>query len=168
MITLFEQLHLFGEYYYVKQKKIVQEILFCQRIFYSKFQKIEEPVTPLLIEQHLKGDFTIALPLLKERYTHYLVILYCGEQPQRFCALSHFILPKSHHKRYHLYQGKTPQEVTLFIDTPPLLLEKAQAQVEKISQTFTQYLPPSWKTLPSSSLPIEYNIVTIPYLPLSS
>ncbi|MEA1954412.1 MAG: hypothetical protein U9O24_08485 [Campylobacterota bacterium] len=51
----------------------------------------------------------------------------------------------------------------VFIKVNHLLLEDAHEKLETISKHLEKNLTKKWKCLPSTSLPEEYNIVTLPY-----
>ena len=65
--------------------------------------------------------------------------------------------------RYHIYQGKDEEKIQVFIDVDNLTMEEAEKQLEEISSNLTQKLTKKWKCLPLTSLPEDYNIVTLPY-----
>ena len=150
-------------HYYIKRGTIVEKILFNNRTFYAKFERIDKPLTPLLFKQHLQRQYIIATPLLKENHTNYLVLEYKGEEYQRFYHLIKHLFKTLHIQHYHIYQGKDKQRVQVFIEVEHLSLKEAEERLQKISDALKQKLTKKWKTLPSSSLPEAYNIVTLPY-----
>ena len=156
-------LDLFDSHYYIKRNSIVEQIVFDNRTFYAKFERIDEPLTPLLFEQHLQREFVIAAPLLEEGYTNYLVIEYKGEEYQRFHHLIRHLFSALEIESYHIYQGKSEERLQVFIEVERLPLEEADRRLKKLSNMLKQKLTKKWKCLPDSSLPEAYNIVTLPY-----
>ena len=156
-------LDLFDSHYYIKRNSIVEQIVFDNRTFYAKFERIDEPLTPLLFEQHLQREFVIAAPLLEEGYTNYLVIEYKGEEYQRFHHLIRHLFSALEIESYHIYQGKSEERLQVFIEVERLPLEEADRRLKKLSNMLKQKLTRKWKCLPDSSLPEAYNIVTLPY-----
>ncbi|WP_082792159.1 DUF1882 domain-containing protein [Sulfurovum riftiae] len=152
-----------ADHYYIKRNTIVEKIHFDNRTFYAKFKRIEEPLTPLLLTQHLRRQYTIAVPLLKNGLTNYLVLEYRGEEHQRFYYLVKQLFRTLDIAEYHIYQGKHEETVQVFIEVKPLTLDEADAALQKISDALKEKLGKKWKTLPSASLPEDYNIVTLPY-----
>ena len=152
-----------SEYYYIKRSAIVEKIRFDNRTFYAKFERIDEPLTPLIVEQHLHREYTIAVPLLEENKTNYLVIEYNGEAYERFYHLVKHLLKTLQITHYHIYEGKNIERLQLFIEVDKLTLEEADEQLETLSSALKERMTKNWKCLPSSTLPIEYNIVTLPY-----
>jgi L-rhamnose mutarotase len=156
-------LDLIDTHYYIKRNSIVEQIVFNNRTFYAKFERINEPLTPLLLEQHLKCEFTIAAPLLEKGYTDYLVIEYKGEEHQRFHHLIKHLFATLEIENYHIYQGKSEERLEVFIEVDRLSLEEADRRLRELSEMLKQKLTKKWKCLPDSSLPEAYNIVTLPY-----
>jgi len=156
-------LALYDEYYYVKRDAIVAKIPFGNRTFYAKFERIAAPLTPLLLQQHLSKQYTIASPLLKKGRTNYLVIEYSGEAYQRFYHLVKHLMLTQHISHYQIYQGKRKEKIQLFIPVNGLTPKEAEEALLPLSDLLEQKLDRSWKCLPSASLPEAYNIVTLPY-----
>ncbi|CAA6805174.1 MAG: Unknown protein [uncultured Sulfurovum sp.] len=156
-------LELFDSHYYIKHSTIVEQIQFNNRTFYAKFERINEPLTPLLLKQHFDKQYTIAVPLLQNNHTNYLVIDYKGEEHQRFYHLVQHLFKTLDITRYHIYQGKTEERLRVFIEVDTLKLEEADEKLQKISDALKQKMVKKWKCLPSISLPEAYNIVTLPY-----
>jgi L-rhamnose mutarotase len=150
-------------HYYIKRPSIVEQIQFDNRTFYAKFERIDEPLTPLLLDQHLDRQFIIAVPLLKDNHTNYLVLEYKGEEHQRFHHLVKHLFHTLQINNYHIYQGKDEEKVQVFIAVDNISLQEAELQLQALSLALKQKLTKKWKCLPSASLPEAYNIVTLPY-----
>ena len=151
------------DHYYIKRSAIVEKIVFNNRTFYAKFEHIEDPLTPLILEQHFHREYTIAVPLLKENKTNYLLIEYKGEEHQRFYHLVKHLFKTLDIEKYHIYEGKDVERLQVFIEVNKLSLEDADAKLQELSDALKEKMTKKWKCLPSSSLPKEYNIVTLPY-----
>ncbi|HSR74476.1 MAG TPA: DUF1882 domain-containing protein [Sulfurovum sp.] len=156
-------LELFDTHYYIKRNTIVEQIPFDNRTFYAKFERIDEPLTPLLFEQHRNRQYTIAVPLLKENRTNYLVIEYKGEEHKRFHHLIKHLFTTIQLSDYHIYQGKDAERIQVFIAVDQLTLQEADAQLQTLSDSLEEKMTKKWKCLPSVALPEAYNIVTLPY-----
>lgn len=156
-------LDLFDEQYYIKRKTIVEQIQFDNRTFYAKFERINEPLTPLLLKQHQNRQYSIAAPLLKNNRTNYLVIEYKGEEHKRFHHLIRHLFKTMHISNYTIYQGKDTERLQVFIAVKQLTLEEADAQLQILSHALKEKMTKKWKCLPSITLPEDYNIVTLPY-----
>ncbi len=160
-------LELFDSHYYIKRNTIVEQIQFNNRTFYAKFERIDESLTPLLLKQHLDRHYTIAVPLLRDNRTNYLVLEYKGEEYMRFYHLVKHLFKTLHITAYQIYQGKHGETIQVFIKVTSLTLQEAEVKLSSISNALKQKLTKKWKCLPSSSLPEAYNIITLPYKKLN-
>lgn len=151
------------DHYYIKRSKIVGKIAFHGRTFFPRYERINAPFTSLLWQQHLDKEYTIALPLLKDGKTDYIVIEYEGGEHARFYHLVKYLFGIHNITDYHIYQGKDPKQIQVFIKVPSLPLDVAHAKLEALSQALEQQMTKEWKCLPSMHLPQAYNIVTLPY-----
>ena len=124
---------------------------------------MDEPLTSLLLNQHLDRQYIIAVPLLKDDHTNYLVLEYKGEEHQRFYHLVKHLFHTLDIENYHIYQGKDEEKVQVFIEVDNIPLQEAELQLQALSLALKQKLTKKWKCLPSASLPEDYNIVTLPY-----
>lgn len=150
-------------HYYIKRNSIVEQIQFNNRTFYAKFERIDEPLTPLLLEQHLQREYTIAAPLLNNGHTNYLVIEYKGEEHQRFYHLIKHLFASLDIERFQIYQGKDEERIQVYIEVDQMSLEEADKRLRELSEMLKGKLTKKWKCLPDASLPEAYNIVTLPY-----
>jgi len=156
------------DHYYIKRSAIVEKIVFNNRTFYAKFERIEEPLTHLILEQHFHREYTIAVPLVKDGTTNYLVIEYKGEEHQRFYHLVKHLFKTIDLTNYHIYEGKDEERLQVFIRVDNLSLEEADRQLQELSDALKEKMVKKWKCLPSTSLPREYNIITLPYKKLNA
>ena len=88
---------------------------------------------------------------------------YKGDEHQRFYHLVKHLFHTMKIENYHIYQGKDEERVQVFIEVDHLALEEAEKKLEEISSNLKQKLTKKWKCIPLSSLPEDYNIVTLPY-----
>jgi len=156
-------LELFDSHYYIKRSSIVEKITFNNRTFYAKFEHIQEPLTSLIVKQHLSREYTIAVPLLKDNKTNYLVIEYKGDEHQRFYHLVKHLFKNVSVDEYYIYQGKDATRIQVFIPVNQFTLEKADQQLTLYSEALKEKMTKKWKTLPSLNLPEAYNIITLPH-----
>jgi L-rhamnose mutarotase len=115
------------------------------------------------LEQHFHREYTIAVPLLQDDHTNYLVIEYKGDEYQRFYHLVKHLFKTLEVENYHIYQGKDNERLQVFICVDTLSLEEADEQLKVYSDALKDKMTKRWKTLPSLYLPDAYNIVTLPY-----
>jgi hypothetical protein len=161
-LKLFD-LELYADYYYLKHAKIVQKIHFSHRTFYAKFEKVNQPLTPLLIKQHLTKQYTLATPLVVNNRVNYMLIEYKGTEVTRFYHFIQHLFSSEKIKNYSIYEGKNQEKLQVFIDTKGITLEEAHATLTTFSQKIKKHINSGWKCLPDITLPEEYNIATLPY-----
>jgi len=150
------------DHYYVERRKIVEKIQINNRTLYSKFEKIEESPTPLLIQQHLNREVTIALPCAANGTIDYLVIEYEKEPTQHFFYLIKQLLKSMGITRFYTYESSKENHIQIFIPYPNLPLEEAYREVEKIEQILEIKSSKRCKILPNKNLPIKHNKITLP------
>jgi len=115
------------------------------------------------LQQHLDRQYSIAVPLLKDDHTNYLVIEYKGDEYQRFQHLVKHLFKTMKLSEYYIYQGKDPERLQVFIPVDKLSLGEADMRLRSISDALKEKMTKKWKCLPSITLPEAYNIVTLPY-----
>jgi hypothetical protein len=152
-----------NRYYYIKRPSIVKKISFDNRTFYSKFERIDEPLSDLVISQHLAGDYTVAIPLIEDNKIDKLVIEYKGSNSMRFYHLSNHILKTLNITKYSHYRGAKDDKITLIISVDRLPIDEAYSIVNRVSDALSSKMTKEWKSLPDISLPNEYNILVLPY-----
>ena len=150
-------------YYFVKRSAIVEKITFNYRTLYAKFERIDEPLNDTLISQHLDREYTIAIPLIQDENTNYLLIEYRGTNPSKFHHLSRYIISKMPLNTPIYLQGKKENYIQLYIPVDNLDIKEAEDILEMISNQLSSKLTKEWKLFPNSSLPPSYNIAILPY-----
>ena len=72
-----------NDHYWVKRDEVVEKILYKGRTFYNKFEKVNAPLSQSVINQHIKGDITVAHSLVnKNNKVENIVIDYNGRDPE--------------------------------------------------------------------------------------
>jgi len=150
------------DFYYIQRNSIVEKITIDNRTLYSKFEKIEESPTPLLVQQHLEGFFVMALPCANHGIIDYLVIEYEKEENNHFFYLIKHLLKSLGITTFYTYESSKPKHVQIFIPRENLRLQEAYDQVEKIEQILEVKSSKRCKILPNKNLPINHNKITLP------
>ncbi len=148
--------------YYIERNSIVEKITFNNRTLYSKFEKVEEEPTPLLIKQHLNRELILALPCGNNGQIDYLVIEYEREKSDHFFYLIKQLLKSLDITSFYTYESSKENHIQIFIPRENLSLEDAYRQVEKIEQILEIKSSKRCKILPNKNLPINYNKITLP------
>ncbi|SFV55747.1 hypothetical protein MNB_SV-6-659 [hydrothermal vent metagenome] len=151
------------QYYFVKRSTIVDKITFNHRTLYAKFERIDEPLNDTLISQHLDREYTIAIPLLEDEKSNYLLIEYRGLNPSKFYHLSRYVISNLSLNTPIYLQGKKENYIQLYISVDNLHIKEAEDILKSISDQLSSRLTKEWRLFPDSSLPPSYNIATLPY-----
>jgi hypothetical protein len=150
------------EFYYIQKDSIVEKITFNNRTLYSKFEKIENPPTPLLIKQHLNREFIVALPLIRDKNIDYIVLEYEEEESSNFYYLLKHILKSLYIDKFYTYSSAKDGVIQIFIPIESISLDEAYNEVEKIKQLLELKTSKRCKILPDKNLPINYNKIVLP------
>lgn len=150
-------------HFYIQKSSIVEKITFNNRTFYSKFEEVETSLTPILIQQHLNNEITLAVPLIEEGdRVNYLVLEYHQEDWNQFHSLVEYLLKNLNIENYSCYYNSKKMLFQLFIPRENITLETAYNQVENIQQLLEIKSKKSYKIYPNKFLPKNYNIIALP------
>ena len=150
------------EFYYIQRDSIVNKIKFNNRTFYSKFEKIDTPPTPLLIKQHLHREFTVALPLISNNHADYIVLEYEKEETNHFYHLLKYLLKSLYITQFYAYESSKEKVVQIFIPIGNITLQEAYKKVDNIKQILEIKSSKRCKIFPNKNLPKNYNKITLP------
>ena len=153
-----------SDHYRKKSDSVVEKLTFKGRTFYNKFEKVDAPLTQSVINQHLKGDITIAHSLInKHNKVENIVIDYNGRDPERFYHKAQLLLREEGYINFTAYETKTEGHLHVYIHKGHTTLQEAIQLGKKISMKLASKQPKQWKMFPSDEVPLEYNILTLPY-----
>lgn len=151
-------------HYWQKCDRVVDKISFKGRTFFNKFEKINSTLTQSVINQHLKGEITVAHSLVSNRgIVENIVIDYNGRDPERFYHKTQLLLREEGYINFTAFKTKTEGHLHVYIHKGHTTLQEAIQLGKMISMKLAAKQPKQWKMFPSDDLPPEYNILTIPY-----
>ena len=151
-----------SDYFYIQSDMIVEKIIFNNRTFYSKYKKVETPLTEEIIEQYKKNELTLALPLIEKDRVNYLVIEYYQEDWQSFYSLIKHLFQTLDIHNHVAYKNPNKELLQIFIQHRQMTLNSAYEEVEKIKQTLELKSKKSYRIFPNKNSPKSYNIITFP------
>ena len=151
-----------NDHYYIQNQSIVEKITFNNRTFYSKFKKVNSPLTPLILKQHLNHEITLAVPLVENECVNYLVIEYQQEDWSTFHSLIKHLLKTLGVKDFFSYRNSEKELLQLFIPRQNIQLKQAYREVEKIKHYLELKSKKSYKIYPNKNLPKNHNIIVLP------
>jgi hypothetical protein len=152
------------DHYWIKRDTVVDKINFRDRVFYNKFERIDSMLSQNIIDQHLKGEITVAHSLIKKNnIVENIVIDYNGFDTQRFYHRAQLLLREEGFLNFTAFTTKTKGHLHLYIHKGHTTLQEAVQLGKMISMKLAAKQPKQWKIFPTSDLPPEYNILTLPY-----
>ncbi len=150
------------KFYYIQKDFIVDKIKFNNRTLYSKFKRIEESPTPLLITQHLHRELTVALPLIEDNQIRYIVLEYKEEENDKFYYITKYILKSLSIDRFYRYKSYKKNHIQIFIETKDISIDTVYNLTEKIRNILDFKLSKGYKIFPNKNLPKSYNKIVLP------
>ena len=151
-----------NDYYYIQNRSIVEKVTFNNRTFYSKFEKITTPLTPVLLKQHQENKLSLAVSLVEKEYVNYIVIEYYQEDWKSFHSLLKYLLKNLEINNFKFYRNPKKELLQLFIPQAHISLTNAFKEVENIKHHLELKSKKSYKIYPNKNLPKNYNIITLP------
>ena len=152
---------LIRDHYWLKHPKIIEEIAFDGRIFLSKYEKIDAPLTDALIEKHQAHKTTIATTIAPD--VNYFVMDYNGDDKALFYHKAVKILRSYHLDTFKAYNCKSPMHLHLYVHCGQISAPQREELGKIISNKLEEKLQKQWRIYPNSGLPQAYNILNIPY-----
>ena len=151
-------------HYWQKSDSVVDKISFKGRTFFNKFEKIDKTLTQSVINQHLKGEITIAHSLIDAKgIVENIVIDYNGRDPERFYHKAQLLLREEGYINFTAFNSKTDSHLHVYIHKGHTTLQEAIQLGKMISMKLAAKQPKQWKMFPTDELPNEYNILALPY-----
>ena len=151
-------------HYWQKSDSVVDKISFKGRTFFNKFEKIDKTLTQSVINQHLKGEITIAHSLIDAKgIVENIVIDYNGRDPERFYHKAQLLLREEGYINFTAFNSKTDGHLHVYIHKGHTTLQEAIQLGKMISMKLAAKQPKQWKMFPTDELPNEYNILALPY-----
>lgn len=152
------------DHYWLKHESVVDRILFKGRTFFNKYERIDKRLTQAVIDQHLRGEITVAHSLINaNEKVENIVIDYNGRDPQRFYHRAQLLLREEGFINFTAFETKTPGHLHLYIHKGHTTLQEAVQLGKMLSMKLAAKQPKQWRMFPTQELPREYNILNIPY-----
>jgi hypothetical protein len=152
-------------YYFEYKGTIVNKIVYKGRTYFDKYEKIERPLTYQVMNEHLERKKIIAFDLIdRARNTvENIVFDYNGFDPERFWNRASLILREEGFLNFTAYHSKTKGHLHLYVHKGHTTLSEAIQIGKKLSMKLATKLPKQWRMFPTDELPLEFNILNLPY-----
>ena len=152
-----------SDHYWLKSDTVVDKLSYKGRTFYNKYEKVNKTLNQQVINQHIKGEITVAHSLINSRdKVENIVIDYNGRDPQRFYHRAQLLLREEGYINFTAFETKTPGHLHLYIHKGHTTLQEAYQLGKTISAKLASKMPKQWRVFPTQDLPLEYNILNIP------
>ena len=151
-------------HYYIKRDTIVNKIEYKGKIFFDKFEKINEPLTYSVMKEHEECKAIIAHSLINASdKVENIVFDYNGRTPDRFWHRAQLLLREEGFINFTAYETKTPGHLHLYVHKGHTTLNEACMLANMLSTKLSQKLAKEWRMFPNQDMPKEFNILTLPY-----
>lgn len=152
------------DHYHIKRDTIVSKIDHKGKIFYNKFERINEPLNYRVIQDHEAGKVVAAHSLINQfEKVENIVFDYNGRTPDRFWHRAQLLLREEGFINFTAYKTKTEGHLHLYIHKGHTTFNEACQLANILSMKLSQKLAKEWRMFPTLDLPREYNILTLPY-----
>lgn len=152
------------DHYFIKRDTILQKIEYKGRYFFDKFERINEPLSYGVQKDHEEGKIIAAHSLIsKDNKVENIVFDYNGRTPERFWHKAQLLLREEGFINFTAYQSKTPGHLHLYVHKGHTTLNEGYQIANKLSIMLAQKLPKEWRMFPTLDIPIEFNILALPY-----
>ncbi len=151
-------------HYYIKRPNIVSKLEHNGRMYFNKYERVNEMLSPSIIKEHLEKKITVAHSLISDRnIVENIVFDYNGTQTERFYHRAQLMLREEGYINFTAYKSSSYGHLHLYIHKGHTTFEEACQLGNKLSALLSQKLPNQWRVFPTLDLPREYNILALPY-----
>lgn len=152
------------DHYWIKRDNIVQKIDFGGRVFFDKFERIDQPLNNSIIKDHLDGKIAVAHSLINRfDKVENIVFDYNGRNTERFWHRAQLLLREEGFINFTAYKSKTEGHLHLYVHKGHTTLQEGYQIAKMLSAKLSQKLPREWRMFPTQELPREFNILALPY-----
>lgn len=152
------------DHYYIKRDRIVQKLDYKGRVFFDKFERINEPLDFSIIQKHISGEITVAHSLINNfNKVENIVFDYNGRMPERFWHRAQLLFREEGYMNFTAYTTKTPGHLHLYIHKGHTTFEEGCQIANKLSMLLNAKMMKEWKVFPTLDVPKYFNILTLPY-----
>ncbi|MDD3343163.1 MAG: DUF1882 domain-containing protein [Sulfurospirillaceae bacterium] len=152
------------DHYWIKRDSVVQKIDFNGRVYFDKYERINETLNNTIIKDHLDGKICVAHSLINRfDKVENIVFDYNGRNTERFWHRAQLLLREEGFINFTAYKSKTEGHLHLYVHKGHTTLQEGCQIAKMLSMKLSQKLPREWKMFPTMDLPKEFNILALPY-----
>lgn len=153
------------DHYWIKRDSVVNKLTHKGRTFFNKFERVDQMLSRQIMNEHSDGKITVAHSLInsKRNIVENIVIDYNGRNTERFWHRTQLLLREEGFINFTAYESKTPGHLHIYIHKGHTALQEAYQLAKTLDMKLAQKMPREWKMFPNADMPIEYNILALPY-----
>ncbi|MDY3133612.1 MAG: DUF1882 domain-containing protein [Campylobacter lanienae] len=152
------------DHYYIKRDLTVKKIEYKGRYYFDKFERVDEPLSLSIQREHEEKKIIVAHSLVNRlNKVENIVFDYNGRMPERFWHRAQLMLREEGFINFTAYESKTPGHLHLYIHKGHTTFMEGCQIANKLSVMLSQKLPQEWRMFPTMDMPLEYNILALPY-----
>jgi len=151
-------------FYYIKRDTIQSILTYRHRVIYSKFQKIDFPLTYSKILEHKRAKEDIYLPLYISNRANRVLFVYSAKDRDIFIHTIKHLFNYLKISDYHIYS--VDDDIQVHIDVKEQSIEELAEYAREISKMLESKLDKSWDIYPNPLLPPQKNIYKLPEIKL--
>lgn len=151
-------------HYWIKKEGFSEKLTHGGRTFFNKFEKENNLMSSTLINKHFKREIEIAHSLInKNNIVENIVIDYNGRDTERFYHKCQLLLREEGYINFTAYKSKTEGHLHVYIHKGHTTLQEAYQLGKTLSMKLAQKQPKQWRMFPNQDMPLEYQILALPY-----
>ncbi|MDD3467652.1 MAG: DUF1882 domain-containing protein [Campylobacterales bacterium] len=151
-------------HYWQKRDGASEKLEFKGKTYFNKFEKISKPLTLQVMSDHQDGKITVAHSLiLPGQKVENIVFDYNGRDPERFWHRAQLLFREEGFINFTAYKSKTEGHLHLYIHKGHTTLSEGIHLAKTLSAKLAQRLPTQWNVFPNDQIPVDFNILTLPY-----
>ncbi|MDR1451970.1 MAG: DUF1882 domain-containing protein [Helicobacteraceae bacterium] len=151
-------------HYYQKRAGAGSQISFRGKTLYDKFYRVDQALTLALLNDHFAKKITIAHDLiLPGDMVENIVFDFNGIDARRFYHRAQLLLREEGFLNFTAYESGGDGRLHLYVHKGHTAFNEGCQLAKTLSAKLSQKLPTQWRVFPTLDLPMEFNIMVVPY-----
>ncbi len=152
-----------SDHYWIKRDKIVNKISHKGKMFFDKYERIDENLSRSIMNDHASGKITVAHSIINSRdKVENIIFDYNGRNTEKFWHRAQLMLREEGFLNFTAYESKTSGHLHLYVHKGHTTLNEAYQLSKRLSAKLSMKLPREWKMFPDQDIPREFNILNLP------
>ncbi len=155
--SLLSRLTAESTHYYIEQKEIASKESFEGHTIYSRFKRFDGQVTETLLEQHIKKDINLAIPL----DSNSIIFEYAGEHMVTFASLL-FHIAKEFSIDNLIITDYSQEKISILLLLDEYNSNTFEEFLRKTKNLLEMKFPDEWQIFPKRNRPEIGNLLNLP------